>query len=263
MKSVLVIGATGSIGRHVIDVALENEFEVHVLIRDPVAARALPKTIIIHIGDLTRPETLSAPASKVDSIVFTHGAPWNSRDTFESVDYGGVRNILAAIKGTPRRLALMTAIGVTNRNSDYNRSTHAPDWKRRSERLIRKSGHKYTIVRPGWFDYNNADEHKLLFLQGDKRWSGTPADGAISRRQIAEVLIASLECVEAEGKTLELIAEYGDMQANLTSLFANLASDTPSSFDGVADAENMPINDEPAQVLEDVKNLSNSAFNTL
>jgi hypothetical protein len=35
----------------------------------------------------------------------------------------------------------MTSIGVTNRTGAYNRATEAHDWKRRSERLVRATGH--------------------------------------------------------------------------------------------------------------------------
>lgn len=67
---------------------------------------------------------------------------------------------------TPVRIALMTTIGVTERLSSWNQRTEVHDWKRRSERLVRASGHIYTIVRPGWFDYNNDDEHRIVMLQG-------------------------------------------------------------------------------------------------
>jgi uncharacterized protein YbjT (DUF2867 family) len=40
----------------------------------------------------------------------------------------------------------MTSIGITNRTGAYNRATEAHDWKRRSERLVRATGHPYTIV---------------------------------------------------------------------------------------------------------------------
>ena len=50
----------------------------------------------------------------------------------------------------------------------------------------------YTIVRPGWFDYNGPDEHRLVLLQGDTRQAGDSSDGVIARRQIAEVLVRSL-----------------------------------------------------------------------
>ena len=100
----------------------------------------------------------------------------------------------------------MTAIGVTNRDGDYNRRTEAHDWKRRGERLVRASGLPYTIVRPGWFDYNKADEHRLVFLQGDRRHAGDSSDGVIARRQLAEVLVASLTSDAALRKSFELVA---------------------------------------------------------
>jgi uncharacterized protein YbjT (DUF2867 family) len=94
--------------------------------------------------------------------------------------------VLAALGGRSPRIALMTAIGVTNREGDYNRRTEAHDWKRRGERLVRASGLPYTIVRPGWFDYNKPDEHQLILLQGDRRHAGDPSDGVIARRQLAQ-----------------------------------------------------------------------------
>ena len=119
----------------------------------------------------------------------------------ETVDYGGVRNVLQALGSRPARIVLMTSIGVTNRTGAYNRATEAHDWKRRSERLVRASGHLYTIVRPGWFDYNAPDQQHLVFLQGDRRRTGDSSDGVIARRQLAYVLISSLSSKPAERKS--------------------------------------------------------------
>jgi dTDP-4-dehydrorhamnose reductase len=46
-----------------------------------------------------------------------------------------------------------------------------------SERLVGASSNPYTIVRTGWFDYNQPDQRKIVMLQGDKRQSGSPKDG--------------------------------------------------------------------------------------
>ena len=146
----------------------------------------------------------------------------------------------------------MTAIGVTNREGQYNRTTQAHDWKRRSERLLRASGPEYTIVRPGWFDYNAPDQHQLVFLQGDRRHAGTPADGVVARKQIAQVLVASLTSDAAWHKTLELVAETGPSQADLEPLFAALATDPANSLDAVDDLPNMPLADEPESVRADL-----------
>lgn len=242
--SVLAVGATGSIGRHVVEDALRRGHRVRALVRNPAEHR-FPDGVEVTAGDLTRPDTLLAAVDGIDAIVFTHGSHgWTA--AAEAVDYGGVRNVLAALEHRKTRIALMTAIGVTDR-----KGTH--DWKRRAERLVRASGLPYTIVRPGWFDYNEPDQRRLVFLQGDKRQSGTPRDGVIARGQLAEVLVRSLTSPAAVGKTFEFVSEKGPQQADLDRLFADLDPDRPSTVDAVSDAANMPLDREPRRVLDDLK----------
>ena len=118
---------------------------------------------------------------------------------------------------------------------------------------MRASGLPYTIVRPGWFDYNDDDQHQLVMLQGDTRHAGTAEDGVIARRQIAEVLVASLTLDEARNKTFELVAERGPEPQDLAPLFAAVTVDDASAQDGVGDADNMSLDQEPAQVLADLQ----------
>jgi uncharacterized protein YbjT (DUF2867 family) len=160
--------------------------------------------------------------------------------------------VLTALGGRQVRVALMTAIGVTNRDGDYNRQTEAHDWKRRGERLVRASGLPYTIVRPGWFDYHKADEHHLVFLQGDRRHAGNSSDGVIARRQIADVLVASLRSDAALRKSFELVSTRGPAQSDLDAEFDQLDADPPGALDAVHDQLNMPLQDEPARVRHDL-----------
>lgn len=160
--------------------------------------------------------------------------------------------VLAAIGDGGVRIGLMTAIGVTDRTGHYNQTTEAHDWKRRSERLVRASGHPYTTVRPGWFDYNSPDQQQVVMLQGDTRRTGTPADGVIARRQIAQVLVGSLTSPAAASKTFELVADTGPATTDLEPLFIELAPDLPGTLDGVDDVGNMPLADEPASVQAEI-----------
>lgn len=241
--NLLLVGGSGSIGRHVARIATEAGHRVRVLSRRGGGENTVR-------GDLTHPSTLADAVDGIDAVVFTHGTHGGEAG-FRDVDYGGVRNVLAAVGDRPVRIALMTAIGVTYRDGDYNRSSHAHDWKRRGERLVRASGHPYTIVRPSWFDYNDDDQHELRFQQGDTRTSGSPADGVIARSQLAEVLVASLTSDAATGKTFELVAERGPAQTDLDPLFAALAPDT--GIDGAYDVDNLPLDEEPASVRADLE----------
>jgi uncharacterized protein YbjT (DUF2867 family) len=249
--TILAVGATGSIGRFVVEEASRQGHVVRGLVRNEANARQLPRGAQAVVGDLTRPDTLAAAVDGIDAIVFTHGSD-DGKSGAENVDYGGVRNVLSALRPGGARIALMTAIGVTNRTGDYNRTTEAHDWKRRSERLVRASGLPYTIVRPGWFDYNGADEQRLVLLQGDTRQAGDPSDGAVSRRQIAEVLVRSLSSDAALRKTFELVAEKGAAPHDFDALFAMVEADPVGSVDGARDVHNMPLADEPQRVLNDL-----------
>jgi len=248
-STVLVVGATGSIGRLVVVEAIRAGHAVRALVRDAGRARELPPQAQPVVGDLTRPDALLDAVEGVDAIVFTQGSYGSVAGEAERVDYGGVRNALLALRGRKVRIALMTAIGVTKR-------TEGHDWKRRAERLVRTSGLPYTIVRPGWFDYNGRDEHRLVFLQGDTRHAGDPSDGAVARSQIAEVLVRSLNSAAAERKTFELVAEQGPPPQDFEALFAPLDADPPGALDAVRDIPDLPLAQEPERVRKDFAQLT-------
>lgn len=238
--ALLVIGATGSIGTHVLRAGLRHGLSVRALLRDPKKAADLPDEIDIVEGDLTRPETLGDAVAGVDYIIFTHGT-YGSLTAAEAIDYGGVLNVLNALDGASPRVALMTAIGTTDRKG-------AHDWKRRAERLIRARGLDYTIIRPGWFDYNRPSQRKLMMPQGDVPVTGSPTDGVIARDQLADVLVRSLLSDAARNKTFALLAEDGEEQPDLESVFTQLLPDETSRMDGFQDADNMPLACEPDDI---------------
>jgi uncharacterized protein YbjT (DUF2867 family) len=250
--TVLVAGATGSIGHLVVEEAIRQGCIVRALVRNRGKARALSTEVQVVFGDVTHPETLSDGIDGVDAVVFTLGSDGAGKVGAENVDYGGVRNVLRALGNRTVRIALMTAIGVTNRTGTYNRTTEAHDWKRRSERLVRVSGLPYTIVRPGWFDYNRPDQRRLKLLQGDTHQAGDASDGVVARGQIAEVLVHSLISNRATRKTFELVAATGPAPKDFDQLFAPLKADPPGALDGVHDTPNMPLNDEPQRVRDDI-----------
>jgi uncharacterized protein YbjT (DUF2867 family) len=242
---VLVVGASGSIGRPAVAEAFRRGYETRALVRDAGQADLFPAGVKVIVGDLTRAETLHEAVDGVTGVVFTHGISGNDPRGAEQVNYGAVRNVLSVLKA-PARIALMTTVGVTKPSVGH-------DWKRRGERLVRASGLPYTIVRPGWFDYNAADQQRLVMRQGDTHWAGSPSDGVVSRAQIAEVLVASLTSTAANQKTFELVAEQGAAQADLKPLFSALPADPSNSLDGIKDRENLPLDKEPSTVVKDLE----------
>ena len=95
--TVLVVGATGSIGRLVVDEALRQGHVVRALVRTTNKARQVNAQAQVIIGDVTRPDTLRDAVDGVNAIVFTLGSNGLGKAGAEAVDYGGVRNVLRAL----------------------------------------------------------------------------------------------------------------------------------------------------------------------
>ncbi|MFJ3034676.1 SDR family oxidoreductase [Curtobacterium pusillum] len=243
--TVLVVGATGSVGRHVVATAVAAGHRTRALARTSYKAQGLARGAEVVIGDLTDTASLHDAVAGIDAVVFTHGDNGNA----EAVNYGAVMNVLDALQGRRVRIALMTTIGVTALRD-------SSEWKRRGERLVRASGNEYTIVRPGWFDHNDDDQLRIAPRQGDTHQTGGPADGVIPRRQIARVLVESLTSPEADHRTFELVAERGPEQEDLGPVFAALPVDEDGALDGALDPANLPVDQEPQRVRDDLDRVS-------
>ncbi|MFD7257255.1 NAD(P)H-binding protein [Streptomyces sp. NPDC059874] len=66
--TILVTGATGTLGRHVVDRLLRDGRQVRALTRTPAAAAAMPAGVEPAVGDLTEPRTLAAALAGVHAV---------------------------------------------------------------------------------------------------------------------------------------------------------------------------------------------------
>jgi len=245
-SEVLIVGATGTIGRHCVSAAKEAGLRPRALVRDIAKAEQLFADVDLVRADLEDPQSLATALQGASLIVMTHGAP-GEPDAGERIDYGGMRNVLHALGAQKPRIALMSSV--------YAARTDVPGanpWKRRAERLLRASGLEHTIVRPGWFDKAGPSERKLVLGQENS------LDGGIARSQIAEVLIHSLVTDGARGKTFELVATDGEQQTDWNELFAPLRSDRPGDLDGALDPQDLPIENEPENIQNDLNTIGST-----
>lgn len=251
MKKILVVGATGSIGRCVVAELLQQHYQVRVLSRRNAP---LPEYPIVEawVGDLTRPSSLKGVTQGVDGIIFTHG---NYRHQ-EEVDYGGVLQVLKDLEGRQVDVVLMTSIYSTV----VNEANPGSLWKRRGERLLRCSGLPYTIVRPAWFDCVRPNEQQLYLTQKPQSYQFSASDGGVARHQLAEVLVNALSTPEAKGKTFSLFARVGERTRDFQALFATAVPDKANkNWDGVYDSDNLPLSQEPSQIEKALQTLHNSS----
>lgn len=240
MTTILVIGATGSIGRHVVGEATASELQVRAVTRDRGRARRMLGDVDLVEGDLTNPASVAPALVGVDAAILTHGGD----SAPERVYYGAVAALLDALGDRRLPIALMSSINVTRASGPY---TDLMNWKRRGERLLRMSGQPYTIVRPGWFDNISGTVQRLVLQQGDTR-----AQGAVRCDHVAQALLAAVLHPSAQGRTVEAFSIPGDPVSDWSALFAATHPDTPGSPDGVLDPDNLPLRAEPDRVRADI-----------
>ena len=97
----------------------------------------------------------------------------------------------------------------------------------------------------------DASYAKLLGVNTDELLVSQPDSGE-QALEIAEVLVRSLTSRQALRKTFELIATSGPAPDDFDALFAPLAADPQGALDGVHDMANMPLEDEPRPVRDDL-----------
>jgi len=147
--TVLVIGATGVLGRPVTRELVGAGLDVRVLARDPRRARALlPVECHVVPGNLRNRASLDQAIADVDAVYLSlSNAMTRSRPRWDA-DVEGTLAVIDAAKaaGGPRLLRL-SALGVGGRPTGW----WVADVKTRIDEAVRESGLPYTIYRPTWF----------------------------------------------------------------------------------------------------------------
>ncbi|MET9424901.1 MULTISPECIES: NAD(P)H-binding protein [unclassified Streptomyces] len=135
--TVLVTGATGSVGRHVVDHLVASGAQVRALTRTPATA-GLPDGVEVFEGDLEQPQTLRAALSGVERL-YLFPVPGTAREVVALAKEAGVR-----------RIVVLSSSSVLDTSGD----NHSGEHHRTVERAVEESGIEWTFVRPDEFATN-------------------------------------------------------------------------------------------------------------
>ncbi|HZD93726.1 MAG TPA: complex I NDUFA9 subunit family protein, partial [Candidatus Sulfotelmatobacter sp.] len=143
---VLLTGATGFVGRHMLSRLVDEGHSVHALVRDPAKAAGLAANGISLVpGDVVSGTGLEQGMQGCDAVVHLVGIIMEKgANTFERVHHLGTRNVVEAAKRSGiRRFIQMSALGVRASGVAAYQTT-----KWLGEEEVRKSGIPYCILRP-------------------------------------------------------------------------------------------------------------------
>lgn len=209
IETVLVAGASGRTGREVLTRLAGTDLQVRALTRDAGKADRLTtmgadETVV---GDLFDTDDTARAVEGIDAVVTCVGSTGPEllrADRF--VDGAGNRNLVrAADEAGVERFVMESSLGVDEDRASWMartfRVTIRPvlGAKAVAEAAIREADPTYTILRPGVLLAGGPTDDVQVAEAGSGLW------GAVSRADVARLLVASLFTPEVENRTLEVV----------------------------------------------------------
>lgn len=218
--TILVTGATGNVGRHVVDLLVRAGVDVRATSRDPESLD-LPPEVDVRRADLTDPRTFEHAFHGVEKV-FLYTQP------------AAMDGVMAAAKAAGvRHAVLLSSLAVAGPDPDH----WIARWHRAAEDSIERSGLSWTFVRPGAFAANS-----LQWTQSIK--AGEPVRllyahsylSSIHELDIAEVSTCALLQDGHAGATYHITGGDSITQAEQLGLIGQAIGREPAFEDLTGDA---------------------------
>ena len=179
MGTVLVIGASGFVGRHLTKALVAKGYAIRCLARNPAKLADLPaagcEIVQGDIADLSSVQRATASVEAVYISIHTLSPQQTSsaRPRFMEIEKNGVHNVITACRSSGvRRVVYLTSLGISpDEKSEWLRER----WN--AEQLLLGSGLDATVIQPGYivgvggrgFDtvVSNAGRRVAVSLGGD------------------------------------------------------------------------------------------------
>lgn len=196
-NKIALAGATGYLGRHIVQQLLLNQYNFVALARNvsKLKAMGLAEVQIAEV-QVTDPATLAGVFDGVDTVISTVGIT-RQKDglTYMDVDYQANMNLLSeALSAGVRKFIYVSAV-----NGQQFRHLKIMEAKEKFVDALQASGLEYTVLRPNGFfsdmqDFLDMAKGGRVYLFGDGEYKLNPIHG----EDLAEVCLQSIESNQTE-----------------------------------------------------------------
>lgn len=191
----IIFGATGSVGRHLVLQALEQNHQVTAFARNPQALEISHPRLTLYAGDVYQPDAVTDAIKHQDGVLITLG----SKKLTGQVRSVGTQNIVQAMQQHQvKRLICQTTLGMGDSYAVLNFY-----WKvimfglllrfvfndhKKQEAVVKNSSLDWTIVRPSAFnDDETSESYRSGFSNDEKNLRLS-----ISRKNVAHFMLRQI-----------------------------------------------------------------------
>ncbi len=201
---ILLVGATGTLGRQIAKQAIEEGHEVRCFVRNPRKASflqewgcELTKGNLLNSGDIDY--ALQDIEVVIDSAT---GRPEDSKSIYET-DWDGKLNLFNACESKKIKRVIFLSILLTEKF----RNVPLMDVKYCTEKLLEKSNFDYTIFKCAAFMQGVISQFAIPVLDSQAVWmSGTPTKIAYMNTQdMAKIVVSSINKSKSYRLSLPLV----------------------------------------------------------
>ncbi|MEM9217414.1 MAG: NAD(P)H-binding protein [Cyanobacteria bacterium P01_F01_bin.150] len=200
----LIVGATGTLGRQVARRALDEGHEVRCMVRSFRKAAFLREWgAELMGGNLCRPDTVKPALEDIDVIIDAATARANDSLSIKQVDWDGKVSLIQAAKEAGiNRYIFISILGA----EEYP-NVPLMEIKRCTELFLKESGLDYTILRPCGFLQGLIGQYSMPILDNQAVWvtGDTSPIAYMDTQDVARFVVKAVETPESIGKTLPVV----------------------------------------------------------
>ena len=217
----LVVGATGTLGRQVARQALDEDHEVRCLVRNPNKAIFLKEWGAELVkGDLCDKSTLIPALEGVDAVIDAATARISDNLSVKEVDWQGKVNLIQATKAAGVNRYIFFSI----LNAQKHPEVPLMNIKHCTELFLAESGLNYTVLKLAGFMQGLISQYAIPILEDQVVWvtgESTPI-AYMNTQDIAKFAIRALSVPATENKTFPVVGTKAWGAYEIMNLCENL-----------------------------------------